>query len=662
MWLDSFAIGVPLTYLNHHIKAGDSTIGSWRKDIRDAKDQMLDDWMETTDRVGEIIDRVSRSADVTIEQVRSSEDAHDEYERGMGSHRVRLDVHCAAQIDERVIPKKAHKNKAGYIRRFTNQKPSDEDMRQTLARTHVLRNKYKFFHWEFEMMDAFTDSRYGFDLILGNPPWDNVMPYDDEFFPQYYPAFRSISPNTKKTTQRNEILKDLKIKTDYDEYILAFKDKSAFYRTYKQQGRGHKDMWQLLFERMLYLVGKGGIISVLIPSQILSNDGSAKMREKILDSDIRQMYVFENRKKIFQIHSSYRFLLLTMRNTDGPDAFKAGFYLHNLSSLETNKNELEKFHTMSKEVIRRVSPDTFQIPEVGSRELNILAKMSGGNTLSSESDDGWSVAFSSGFNKTNDADLLKDSKKGWPVLEGRNIHQFNHAFARPEFTTTMTAGLQREKRKRVYGRNSRKFYHSFRLAFRNISSPTNMRTIIASIIPPQRFHTHSVNSIVLTSNGGFERGNEYNRKTAHLCGILNSMAFDFVARAKLQVNTPAAIRDISFPSKLHHDEIAKLAARLSVGSDEFEGFAESLRVDNVSLTPPERIRTTARLDALVAHAYGLTREEYQIILDSFKFTENPALLEAKSADLNDNKTLRQFYGEVRKLAPGYYDDIAGGGS
>ena len=56
---------------------------------------MLDDWMETTDRVGDIIDRVSRSADVTIEQVRSSEDAHEEYEKVMESHRARLDVHCA---------------------------------------------------------------------------------------------------------------------------------------------------------------------------------------------------------------------------------------------------------------------------------------------------------------------------------------------------------------------------------------------------------------------------------------------------------------------------------------------------------------------------------------------------------------------------------------
>ena len=98
-----------------------------------------------------------------------------------------------------------------------------------------------------------------------------------------------------------------------------------------------------------------------------------------------------------------------------------------------------------------------------------------------------------------------------------------------------------------------------------------------------------------------------------------------------------------------------------MGTDEFEGFAESLRIENAALAPPERIRATARLDALVAHAYDLTRIEYRTVLDSFKFDENPILLESETADFNDNKTLRQFYGEVRRLAPAYYDDIAGSG-
>lgn len=659
LWLDSFAIGVPLTYLNHHIKSGDSTIGSWRGDIGDAKGSSMDKWMETTDRIGDVMDQVSRSADVTIQQVHTSEDAHDEYERIMTPHKNMLDVYCAAQIDDNIIPKKARKNIHGYIHRFARTDVQDTDMQQTFEKVRILRDRYSFFHWELEMMDAFTDARYGFDLIVGNPPWDTVSPNNSEFFTKYYPQYRSINTKPKKRIKEAEILKDSTIHADYDLYLESFRDKLAFYKMYTMQGVGARDLWQLILERMLGLVSKGGVISVLVPSQILSNTGSAPMRKRILDTDmdIQQMYVFENRKKIFPIHRSYRFLLLTVRHADGPDMFKAGFYLHNLSSLDTGKSESYKFHDISKDMIRNVSPDTLRIPEIGGVYLIILSKMSEYHTLGSESRDGWSVALSSGFQRTGDAYLLKEKGRGWPVLQGKNVHQFNHNFARPEFVAPISTGLSREKRKRVFKGKSRQFYHSYRLAFRDISGPTNVRTILGAIIPPQRFHAHSMNSIVLTRNGTFEDGNDYNWHTAYLCGILNSMSFDFAARSKAQMHTASIIKTLPIPSLTHYDEIAELAAILSVGSDEFEGFAESMRIDNVSLSPYERIHATAKLDALVAHAYGLTRDEYQTILDSFKFDENHTLLEAESADFNDNKVLRQFYGEVRKLAPQYYDDI-----
>ena len=377
-------------------------------------------------------------------------------------------------------------------------------------------------------------------------------------------------------------------------------------------------------------------------------------------SGIRQMYVFENRRKIFPIHSSYRFVLLTMRNSEGPDSFRAGFYLHSLRSLEAEEAEKEKFHTLSKGMIRRVSPDTLQIPETGGRPLAVLAKMSNGDTFGIESEDGWSVAFTRGFDRTNDSDLFRNDGRGWPVLEGKSTHQFNHCFARPEFAASMSAGLKREGNKRVYRNDCRRFYHSFRLAFRRVASPTNMRAVIVSIIPPQTFHANSLYSVVLTRNESIVSNNDYNGRIAYLCGILNSMPFDFTARTKMQMDIPTVIKGLPIPKKFYYDEITKLSARLTVGTKELEGFAESLRVENVPLTPLERIRATARLDALVAHAYGLTREEYGTVLDSFKFTENPDLLEAESADFNDNKVLRQFYGEVRKLAPGYFDEIAGG--
>ena len=360
----------------------------------------------------------------------------------------------------------------------------------------------------------------------------------------------------------------------------------------------------------------------------------------------------------------YRFLLLTVRNAVGPDVFEAGFYLHDLRSLKDRQIEANKFYTMSKEMIRKISPDMLHIPEVGGRHLSILAKLYRNDALGTEFNREWGIALTRGFDRTTDAGLLKEDIQGWPVLEGKYIHQFNHNFARPQFVSDMSAGLAREAKKRVYKNKHREFYHSFRLAFRSISSPTNMRTVVSAIIPPQRFHANSMSSIVLTRNRYFIRSNNYNRMTAYLCGVLNSMSFDFAARSKVQMNVAPVIKTLPAappPRKQHYHDIAELAAKLSVGTDEFEGFAESLRIDNVSLPPPERIHTTARLDALVAHAYDLTRAEYQTVLDSFKFDENPILLESETADFNDNKTLRQFYGEVRRLAPAYYDDIAGGG-
>ena len=59
------------------------------------------------------------------------------------------------------------------------------------------------------------------------------------------------------------------------------------------------------------------------------------------------MYVFENRRKIFPIDSRYRFVLLTMRNSEGSDSFRAGFYLHSLRSLEAEEAEGQKSSTRS---------------------------------------------------------------------------------------------------------------------------------------------------------------------------------------------------------------------------------------------------------------------------------------------------------------------------
>lgn len=105
-----------------------------------------------------------------------------------------------------------------------------------------------------------------------------------------------------------------------------------------------------------------------------------------------------------------------------------------------------------------------------------------------------------------------------------------------------------------------------------------------------------------------------------------------------------------------------MAAYLTCGRSgvkkDFAAFAESFGIKTDELPPSERIATTAKLDALVAHAYGLSKDEYQMVLDSFKFDEDPSLLDAVTANWSDNKVLRRFYGEVRKAAMPHFEAIA----
>ena len=302
LWLDSFAIGVPLTYMNHHLKTGDSTVGMWRDDLIDKKNQTLDNWTENTSRVGDHMIKVSRISDVTIGQVQSSEDEHGLYEEQMAPHKMMLDVLAASKIDPEIIPKKI-KDVRIYVERFGSvtrgELVLDNDLMKTREKVQKLSKRYRFFHWELEMMDAFTDSRRGFDVLVGNPPWDTIMPSIDEFFPAYYLNFTSLKPNPRKIKKTNELLKQDEIRLSYEDYKKSFADKSLFYKTTKLQGNGHKDLWHLLLERSFNLISDGGIISMVIPSQILANTGSTAIRKILLEKDILSMYVFENRKKIF---------------------------------------------------------------------------------------------------------------------------------------------------------------------------------------------------------------------------------------------------------------------------------------------------------------------------------------------------------------------------
>ncbi len=314
LWLDSFAIGVPLTYMDHHLKVGDSTIGMFLDDLDDKQNTSLDDYTLSNESTKMMHDIVS-SSDVTIQQVHESEDKYNEYIKSIEPNRNVLDALTASKIEPKILPKKA---KSEFIHRFGIYDKSN-DIAKAQKIVNDLAERHRFFHWELEFNDAFTDSRRGFDCIVGNPPWEKVKPSDDEFFTPIDPTFKDLKPNVKKKERKKDLLKEHNIKRLWDLYEKQIREKSLFYNIFSLQGTGDNDLWKLILERTLYLTTENGIVSILIPAQLLTIPGGINLRKYILERDIISMYVFENRKKIFNIHSSYRFLLLTIQDRTGQD-------------------------------------------------------------------------------------------------------------------------------------------------------------------------------------------------------------------------------------------------------------------------------------------------------------------------------------------------------
>ena len=654
LWLDSFAIGVPLTYMDHHLKNGDSTIGSFLDELKDKKNATLDDWSPTAESNQMICDVIT-SSDVTIKQAHASEDLYLEHKKSLEPLRRILDALTASKIDPKILPKKG---RLEFIHKFGHySKTEDKEFVNARSKVNDLAERHHFFHWEIEMMDAFTDSRRGFDLIVGNPPWDKVKSYDDEFFTPYNIGFRAIPTKTKKKKEMEKILKKYKIENKYQAYKNQYSERNMFYKTYELQGKGDRDLWKLILELVIKIISKNGRMSLVLPSQLVSSIGPINLRKKILEKNVISFYVFENKQRIFPIHRSYRFVLLTVQNRPGSDEFDAGFYLHYLESLIDQTKEKEKFIRMSKEKIKKISPDEYGIPESVGENLKIFEKISENNSLESDIGENWGVKLSTGFHMLVNADIILHGGNGWNTMGGKSIHQYNHKWNTTEFTIDKKKGLEKESKTKALEKKHVEFYNSYQLVFRRITSPTNMRTVISTIIPPHTFYLNTLKSFVLTYDGKINTDVEYTKKILYLCGVLNSLVFDFASRAKVQTDLVTIIKSLPIPEPIHESRIIELTSKMVVGTPEFEGFAELLRIQNVPLTTAQRIETAAEIDALVAHQYNLTKEEYNTVIASFStFKKNSTLYELEDITWN-NTNLKEFYGEMAELAMEYFEAI-----
>ena len=492
----------------------------------------------------------------------------------------------------------------------------------------------KPFHWAYEFPDVFENG--GFDVVIGNPPWEVLKPQDKEFFEKISSAVSKKSMTIKDfEKEMKTLVQNAEVRQAYLDYLSQFPHQSAYFRAAKQFENqsaivgGKKtgtdpNLYKLFFEQFYNIANEGGEIGIVVPSGIYSDLGTKGLRDLIFSkTKLHGICSFENNGVFFEgVHRSFKFCLISMSKGGTTESFRAAFMRRepqDVALFRRKKIGLE----IPTSLIRRVSPDTLSVPEIKNPlELSIIEKSLKFPFLGAKNPDGSDfVKFNREFDMTNDSYLFETTAGPGklPLFEGKMMHQFVSDWGEPKYWIDEAKG-----RAALIGKEKDAGqilpYQRHRICYRAIARGTDSRTLIAAALPKNVFYGHSLNADVSITAG---------KDILIFLVVFNSFCVDYLIRSMVSSNlTMNFVYQLPVPRLLegdaHYAELLEGSARLTcVGEGYRDLWAEVFPGRPYPLPPSAKERTEIRadMDARVARIYGLTREEFAYVLSTFPLAD-----------------------------------------
>ncbi|MFN9601101.1 MAG: Eco57I restriction-modification methylase domain-containing protein [Dolichospermum sp.] len=504
----------------------------------------------------------------------------------------------------------------------------------------------KPFHWGYHFDQIIA--RGGFDIILGNPPWEIFKPQAKEFFAEYSDLVTKNKMDIKTfEKEQKQLLANTEIATAWLRYQSQYPHVSLYFRSAEQYlnqisvVNGKKqgtdiNLYKLFVEQCVNLLSENGECGLVIPSGIYTDLGTKQLREMLFSqTKITSLFCFENKKAIFEgVHKSFKFVVLTFENGNQTLSFPARFMRHDVGELNSFPDD-DCIH-ISVDLIKRLSPDSISVMEFKTDlDIFIAEKMSRFPLLGEEIQDKWNLKLTNEFHMTNDSHLFKTEpgKGRLPLYEGKMIHQFNHNWGKPKYWLDEKEARQALLKRGEIDNGQKLYYQCYRLGFRDIASSTNERTMISTMLHPNVFCNHKLPTAIIKSDNSLDYKSEL-----FLLTIFNSFVADYSLRQRVTTNlTFFIVYQTPVPRLTEKDpyfqEIVERAAKLICTTAEYDELAREVGLgshENGVTDERERGKIRAELDGIIAHLYGLTETEFSHILSTFPIVAE----EVKNAALN----------------------------
>ena len=491
LWLEALEPGKPLSFLDRHIRVGNSLLGATpelieaglpdaafkpiqgddkkscselrkrNKTEREYGQRDLGLVAESEEEYDSLTTRsrsIDHAPDGTLDDIRRKDaqfrhmQESEDYRHGQQV----ADAWCAAFVWPK-RPGEADALTTDTLRRLRENSnalaPAQREETERIA------DAFQFFHWHLAFPEAFASG--GFDCVLGNPPWEHTELKEKEWFAGRHAGI----VNARTGAERKRLIaalqdEDPPLYASYAGALHRHDGLSHLLRStdrFPRAARGRINLYAVFAEGMRNLVNDRGRAGCVLPTGIATDDSTKIFFQDVVETrSLVSLFDFENKGIFFPgVHSSYKFCLFTAGNGArvASDRAEFVFFAHAVEELY----DPERRFTLSLDDIALLNPNTRTCPIFRSRKDAELTKAIYRRVpvLSREASDGdpeenpWGIRFRQGmFNMTSDSGLFRSRSDleadGWrlkgnvfhkngeeclPLYEAKMIHHFDHRWA-----------------------------------------------------------------------------------------------------------------------------------------------------------------------------------------------------------------------------------------
>ena len=384
------------------------------------------------------------------------------------------------------------------------------------------------FEWRHEFPEIFSETKYGFDYIVMNPPYERLKPNLAEFLRE------------RLASGEREIHTAI-----YDDHKINIREAINYFRKSNEYSFATSysiNTYQLFVERALQLSRNGGLIGCIVPSNILGDVSAQPLREHLLQqNNLKTIDDFPETSRMFP-GVTQSVSIITIEKGGQTDNIDVGFNRRGLEdALERKRMKIKRHRILS------TMGYTHTIPRIDATGFKLLDALHTHPSLGSISD----VLIRRGeLDLTINKNAITSRKTDIPLIRGSHISRFALIESRhkSEFVkkSILKKSLETSTRAEHINLN--------RIACQQVSNMGQRWRLKFAQVEPGTVLANSCNYIVT-------RGKESTNNLDYFLGILNSELMNWRFQIS-NFNNHVSIRELQNLPIVQPDMSSKYAFEL----------------------------------------------------------------------------------------------------